>query len=471
MISRKKHLILPFLLLAAGACAGGGGAPSSTMPGGTTLAGGERPRQTENTRTAQRLLDRAEDTEEGTESQALYQQAYDAAELAIAEDETNPLGHRQAALAAVGLEQYLVAGDHFDRAGELWPIYDLEDQAFRENLWITLYNEAAPYLNQADYEGAAEVFEQAHAIYKLRPEVMITLAQIYGQLGQIDLALERISEAEAFLVADAFAEADSAMQADWQGQVAELPMLRANVLAQGNRLDEAVDAYRVLVAADPDNVRAALDLGGLMVETGRTEEAFELFHELMSSGAELGALDYYRMGVGFYNGEDNANAIVAFGRTVELSPYDRDALEMWTRTLAQDSAYAEVVEATDQWLELDPASGVALLLRASALNNLGMEEETSAAAAAMSAQAFDVTDLRLQRYSDGGARLSGSVENRLMEQGETVTLIFTFYGGDGSAVGEVDQTVTLSAPEQKQAFLFEFASEAQVAGYGYRVGG
>ncbi|MCE2454826.1 MAG: hypothetical protein J4G12_03265 [Gemmatimonadetes bacterium] len=466
MIPRYKYPILLSLMLVASACASGGG--GSAVIGGS--AGGERPRQTENTRTAQRLLDQAEDAQDQGAAQDYYQQAFEAAGLAIAEDGRNPLGHRQAALAAVGLRDFEMAGMHFDHAGELWPVYGLEDQGLREQLWIQLYNEAAPLLSSGDYEQAASVFEDAHAIYKQRPEVMVRLAQIYGQISEADRSIELIAEAQAFTVTEDYMNADSTMQAGWDELIADLPVLRAQVLATAGRNEEAVEAYQALIAEDPGNKTVILNLAGLLIEIDNDAEAFRLYDELMASDTELESLDFYRMGVGYYNGDDNAGAIEAFGRTVEMNPFDRDALEMLSRTLATDSLYEQVIPAVERWLELDPESAVALLIRAQSLNALDMVDQLRAAADRMQEQPFDVADLRLTRYSDGGARVAGSVGNRSMNQGDTVTLIFTFYGEDGGVLGEVEEMVQLAAVERRSTFIFEFDSADQVAGYGYRIG-
>ena len=64
------------------------------------LVQGERPRQNEQTRAAERALDDAEATEDEAQARAFYQQALESAEAAIAADPTNPLAHRLAAMAA-----------------------------------------------------------------------------------------------------------------------------------------------------------------------------------------------------------------------------------------------------------------------------------------------------------------------------------------------------------------------------------
>jgi len=490
-MTRLSLFALFATLFVTGACAGGGGgggaSPSTaSLPGGQSIAQGERPRQTAATREAERALQRAEDTDDSAEAQMHFEAALASAMLAIEEDEMNPLGHRQAALAALGLERYAEAGGHFDRATELRPLYGFEDRQLREQVWIDLFNQAIETINAADYATAAEELENAHAVYKMRPEVMFTLTQIYGPIGEHDLALERMAEGEAFMMAPEVADADSATQVDWMSRAEEMPLMRAQILTDAQRFNEASDAYRTLVEADPSNIEAALNLAGILIEMGSgqvgemseleqsaaMDEAFQRYRGLMESGLELEALHYYRMGVGFYNGDDAPAAAAAFGTTVEMSPFDRDAVEMWTRSLADDSSHAEVVAAADHWLTLDPNSETAMLLKAQAQNQLETEDDLQITIEMMEALPFEVRNLRIQRYQDGGGVLTGSAaNNELLEPGSVVTLVFTFYGEDGNPVGEVSQSVTLQDPGAQQLFRVEFTSDQMVAGYGYTVGG
>lgn len=148
-------LVLTLALgLGTAGCASGGAASgdsaaaaSPSVPGGEALAQGERPRQTENTRAAQRHMDAGDDAEDPAEARMHYEQALEAAMAGIAEDGTNPLAHRQAALINLALENYSAAGAHFDHASELRPIYEFEDVGIRERAWIQLYGLAIPAVN------------------------------------------------------------------------------------------------------------------------------------------------------------------------------------------------------------------------------------------------------------------------------------------------------------------------------------
>lgn len=471
-------LVLAMIVLfgATGCASGGGGGGDTTGGmtggGGAALGGGERPRDTEDTRAAERAIEAAEDAaESGDEAgaRAQYQQALTSAEAAIAADPTNPLAHRLAALATMGVEDYVAAGQHFDRAGELYPLYALEDERLREQTWIELYNEAAPLISQGDYEGAAERFRQADAIYAGRPEAMVTLGQIYAQLRRHDEAIEYMDKAIEFVESsEKLAEVDSTTASEWQQSVAELPELRAQVLADAGRFEEAAEAYRALSATDPTNLDYTRGLATVLMQMGNEAEALQVYADLLERPG-LSANDYYGIGVGFYQGSDYVRAAQAFEGAAEARPQDRDALELWARSLQLDSAFAEVPPVARRWAELDPNSQNVYLILAQAANALGDQATTQEAIRNVDALDVNVDQLQLRRDPDGGGTVSGVVINKTLDEGAPVTLRFTFYGEGGSPIGTVTETVQVGATGMSEVFQVDFDSAQQIAGYGYEL--
>ncbi|MFQ5537512.1 MAG: tetratricopeptide repeat protein [Gemmatimonadota bacterium] len=465
-------LIMALALGAAGCASGGtsGGASAApaVVPGAKTLAQGERPRQDNFTRAAQRALDDAEKTEDETQAKALYEQARKAAEEAIAADSTNPLGWRLAAMAALGQEDYEAAGKFFDKAEELRPIYQFEIEPIRERTWIHLYQEAIPLVNSGQYEEAAKIFEKANAIYQARPEVMITLGQIYAQLRQHDKALENLDRAMAIIESDKAAEMDSATVADWKEQAANIPLTRAQILADAGRLEEAAEAFRKLAAEHPDDILIKRNLATILVQLDREDEAFQVYDSLMTMPA-LSEMDYYAIGVGYYQGEAYDKAAKAFGKAAEVSPMDRDAIEMWTRSLQIDSMYAEIPPAAERWIELDPNNQNAYLILAQAVNQEG--DEDRARELVMKIESLDVTmdNLQMQRFPGGGGVVTGSLTNKKLEPGTPIKIDFTFYDTDGNEIGTATHTLTAPEKDMSEVFEVEFSSTQQVGGYKYTV--
>jgi tetratricopeptide (TPR) repeat protein len=463
-------LAMATLFGTTGCASGGGGGGSGVTGGGGAASGSEvaRPRETDSTRAAERALDAGDGASDEAEAQMHYQQALTSAEAAIAEDSTNALAYRLAALAALGTEDYQAAGGYFDRAAELYPLYEFEDAGIRERTWIDLYQQAAPLVEAGDYEAAVQVFENANAIFDDRPEALFTLGQLYAQLRQHDQSIENLDAAMAFMQSDAVTEVDSATAAAWQEQAAEIPMLRAQVLADAGRFEEAAAAYRGLAAEDPTNLDLVRGLATILMQMGDEAAALEVYEDLLTRPG-LTAQDYYAIGVGFYQANDYDQASTAFGRAAEASPRDRDALEMWARSAQLDSAFAVVPDVAERWIELDPNSQNAYLILAQAANQLGDQATTREAVQAVEGLEVAMDQLQLQRYASGGGAVSGSVMNKTLDAGQSVTLTFTFYGTGGSPIGTVTETVTVAAPDMAQVINVEFDSTELVSGYGYEL--
>ena len=210
-----------------GGCASGGapatgfpeartrGGPASTLPGGEVIGQGYSPRNTDNTRMAQQFLENGDREDVAALARPIYEQALAVSMLAIREDIVNPLAYRLAAMANLGVEDYQAAGQNFDRAEELRPLYQFDFESIREEVWIDLYQSATPSVNAGDYERAAAIYENANAMYRGRPEAMIMLSQIQAQLGQYDESVENIDEALAILDSDIVLETDEETVTSW----------------------------------------------------------------------------------------------------------------------------------------------------------------------------------------------------------------------------------------------------------------
>jgi len=448
---------------AAAPAAGGGGAVR-----GQQLAQGQRPRQTDDTKAAQKALGQAELTEGEAEARTLYEQALTSAKAAIAADSTNPLPWLQAGTASIGLAQYYEADAFLTRAEELRPIYTLETEAMRERTWINLYQEASPLVNAGEHEAAAVVFEKANVMYDRRPEIMVTLGQIYAQLRRHDEALKHLDGALAIVTDSArLAEMDSATVAAWMDMGKEIPFTRASVLADAGRFEEAVNSFQALVDQNPGDIAMRRNLAAILIQTGDTTRAFQVYEELMAQPT-LSNLDFYAIGVGYYQGGDYTRAATAFKGAADRAKKDRDALEMWTRSLQIDSAYAQVPAAAEQWLALDPNNQNGMLILAQAVNHEGDEAQATALVHRIEALPVVVNDLQLMRREDG-ARVTGSVLNKTMAPGTQITLGFTFYDAAGNTLGTQAAVITLGQKDMSETFDIMYTSTAKVDGYGYTV--
>ena len=472
------------LTSSAGACAAssGGSSTAAATPGGaggTALAQGERPRENDRTDAAEEHIALAMVSATPDEERPHYEAALAESEAAIAEDPRNPLPWLQAGTALLALGEYVRGDSAFDQAETLRPIYALETEVLRERAWINLYNLALPSINAADYEAAIPYFEDANLVYDLRPEVMITLGQIYSSMSRVDEAIENLTRAQNLIEGPRAMEMDSATVASWQEQGADLPLMMAQAYLQGDRYDEAAAAFNEILAREPDNMEVARSLASVYVETDQPDAARDIYRDLLSAPG-LTPSDLYQIGIGFYQTEDYGEAGEAFKRAATQAPKDREAAEFWARSLQlmfqdQETAgqepdaagLAELERAAEQWIELDPNNQNGYVILAQTVNKAGDQDRARELIAQIEGLAVWVEDLFLTRNPGVGATLSGQVRNKTMEAGQNVTLNLTFFDSGGNAIGTEQATVRLPAVDATQVFDVQVQSTQDIAGYSY----
>jgi tetratricopeptide (TPR) repeat protein len=473
------------LTLSLGACASGGGGGSSApatavTSGGAVLAQGESPRDDDFTEAAEDQL--AEITDEMSDAAArpYYEAAAASAEQAIQADPTNPKAYMLAAQANLGLDDYETAGEMFDEAERLRPIYELETERMREMAWIEKYQEAAPLVNAGEYEQAITLFEQANDIYTGRPEVMLTLGQVYAQTEQYDLAVDNLQAAQAVIESDRIEQMDSATAASWREQGEQLPVMIAQTLVSAEQYDEAAAALEELLEEDPDNVAYLRTLGATLVRMEQPDSAQAVFNRILEIDG-LDSFDYYQVGIGLYQAEEYVQAAAAFEKAADASVNDRDALEMWARSLviayptgddvpeAPAGAIDELQTASERWMELDPNNQNAYLIMAQTVNRLGDEARATELVTRIEEFPVTVENLQLQRSPQGGGVVVGSIKNVSADQGSTVTVEVTFYDPSGGVMGVEEAMVQLAAPEAQAAFRVELDTDQYIGGYGYEL--
>ena len=448
-------------------CASTGGA--ERMSGISGAGAGLSPRNTDDTRAAKDAIEAAEDSTVPSDAAQLYAQAKALAEVAIEADSLNPLAYRLAGVASIGTDEYTQAGVYLDKAIELRPLYEFDLVAVREQAWLDLYQEGTPYVQTGDYENAAQYFEWANDIYQGRPEANVILGQVYAQLRDHDAAIENLNTAIGFAGSETMLQADSATASSWKEQLEPLPLLRAQVFADAGRFEQAIGTYRQLSAADPTDVELKRGLAAILMEMGKEVEATAVYIDML----EMSGLDsetLFSIGVGFYQSSDYGRAADAFGKAATASVNDRDAIEMWARSLQLDSAYSAIPAVAERWTELDPNGQNAWLILAQAANQNGDTKTTQEVISVIESLSFTVSDLQLRRIGNGGAEVRGSLVNKNLEEGDVINLRFIFYAGDGTPIGSVVETMTAEQIDVTQVFNLQFDSAEQVGGYGYTPG-
>jgi tetratricopeptide (TPR) repeat protein len=462
------------LMTGAGCAAGGGGGSSGpetgpSLPGGQMLEEGVRPRDNSQTRAADLALTQAQSTTDEAVIQQRYTQALQAAMEGIAADPENPKSYFQAGQAYVGLNDYVGADSMLTRAEEIHPRYILETEAWREQGWVNAYNDAIAPMNSGDLEGAAEIFEQAAALYGGRPEAHLQLGSVYSQLDEADKAVEAFRSAMEILEGSKETQlADSANAEIWVQHWEIATTGLGQTLSYAGRNQEAADLYGQLLQEDPGNPALLGALANNLSELGLADSVQVIYDQLLSDPT-LGERDFFNAGVGLYQIENYEIAAQAFRRAAEMNPFNRDARLNLAQTLSINESFEELIPAARDLIEVDPRNALGWIFLTRALSETERTEEANEVFNEYQSFGFEIEDLNMRPDPDGGATFSGSVKNTSLEPGTTVTLRFHFGGPQGTEIGTADIQVQAPEVEQYQVFQGEFVSSEVVAGYKYEV--
>jgi len=471
----------------AGALAFTAAASTASPVHAQALEQGQRPRENRQTRSAEKQLEMAGSGVVGPEAtDSLYGEALANANKAIESRDNNPLGYLIAGRALLGLGRFVEASAAFDKAEELRPVYMLVIDPIRGEAWFDQYELAQPLLASLDYAQAAEVLETANLIYKKRPEIMIVLGQIYAseagtttdpavRMEATDKAIQRLREADQVITAR-IADVDSATAVGWLEQQAEIPVTIAQALISAERLDEAAAALKSLVDSNPDRIAYATNLAGIYSQGEKPDSAKLVYGRLLNRD-DLAPKDLYLIGSGLYQANEYEMATGAFKRGADMSPKDRDAVEMWTRSAQLGMTTGDgdptpeqlqaVISAAEQWVSLDPNGRIGVLILAQNVNKAGDEARTVELVQQIEELNVGMIDMLLERRPGGGATLIGDIENLKVDPGTLVTIEFTFYDRAGNALGTQTVQVSTGLKDARTPFQVAFSSDQQVDGYTY----
>jgi tetratricopeptide (TPR) repeat protein len=254
----------------------------------------------------------------------------------------------------------------------------------------------------------------------------------------------------------------------------------AQTLVQAEQYDEAAVALEGLLAEDPENVAYLRTLGSTLIQMDQPDSAQAVFNRILEIDG-LPSGDYYQVGIGLYQAEDYVQAAGAFEKAVDASVNDRDALEMWSRSLiaaypsGEDApeppagALEELVSVSERWMELDPNNRNAYLILAQTANRLGDEDRASELVGQIENFPVSMDNLQLQRSPRGGGLVVGALRNITGTQGATATVEVTFYDASGGVLAVEEAMVQLPAADATADFRVDLDTDAYIGGYSYEV--
>jgi len=117
-------------------------------------------------------------------------------------------------------------------------------------------------------------------------------------------------------------------------------LLLARAYTKLGEVNKAIEAYRRVVKLDPDNIRAAMAMGGLMVASsgGRVPpEAMEIFQKIAETGSAPPMVQFY-LGMGHMQNGDTVAAYDAWSDLAEATPPGAPWIPMLRKNLTKLAA-------------------------------------------------------------------------------------------------------------------------------------
>jgi tetratricopeptide (TPR) repeat protein len=488
---RSGGIILALTTAFLVACAGGGAAPGAAAPGG------ERPRDDTHTRAAGVQLAQAT-LRGGDQALEHFQEAHASALAAIERDPNNPKAYLLAGQAAVGLGDFVQADTMFDRAQALYPRYEGEIDAEREEAWIAAYNRGAEALNAGNVQSALEYFQGADRLYQGRAEARMALGMLHSSRQDTQQAMEAYRGALEILEGPPPADLPEEEAASWARDRQNATFGLAELLAQTGRYGEAADLLGEFLddpTADLGDIRTQVMTARAtyVAQAGRTEEAERLYEELLRQPG-LGADDYFQIGIGFFNASDYHQSAAMFARSAEMNPHSRDAhlnvvqslysaamdLEQEPATPQRDEQlremYTRLIDSAERVREFDPLNRnlLSFVLRAyrgqadlaPAAQAERLRQQTQQVFRQYESMEYEVSDLSLAIAGENRdrAEVEGSLTNVSGAQGQQVGLRFTVLDRNGQPLGS--GTTQIAVPAQESSVRFSLTVPVRQGEFG-----
>lgn len=222
-----------------------------------------------------------------------------------------------------------------------------------------------------DYANAVERYEEALRRQPQASSLHYRLAMAYRQLGQVDKARLHLGKQGdgAVNYPDPLLEELVRMKTGrWQQRE------QANLLLESGQHEEAVRLFRQMVAQDPTDALALVDLGTALAQMGRVEEAVQQFEAALPHTASKSRI-HLNLSMGLIQMGREEQALEHCRKSVETDPNFTEAHFQLANLLMRRGLVDEAVPHYGRVVELDPGNAFAHFMGAMALVRTGRWRE------------------------------------------------------------------------------------------------
>lgn len=403
--------------------------------------------------TAIEALDQIDETSTPEGVMAAYQEAYDALESEL--DDDNAVVLLLAAQAQIGLGNFMDARQLLDRYDEVapGPACKQHSDAQRQSGWVQLYNRGVQAYGEGDHEAALEAFTMANDFH---PDLrsFSNTALLYAEMGQTEQAIATYREA---------------LEADIENpdpeQLRDVIRGLGDLLVQEGRGGEALEAYASYLEQYPDDVVIQIRYAGALADGDDTEAAEAIYADIMDR-TNLGAQQWVEVGVGLYNARSYAEAAEAFANARQTNPYNKEAMENLVNASVLANQPGPVIALADTLVDWYPYDESNYQLLASALARSDQQERAMEIVNAAETTDLIFHSVQMAPTSTGDYVIRGSLESR--GEGGPVTIPFELLDQQGQVVGTETLSTTAPPSGERESFRIEVSSDVPLAGFRYK---
>ena len=397
--------------------------------------------------------------------QELPAQALDLLEQGMEADPGNPIHFFLAGSAEAMLGRWSRADQLFREAERLYPAYELDIEPRRESAWAEAFNAGLDALDQGDLDGTEEAWRGAVVVFSLRPEAHQSLASLLASEGRYVEAAEALRDAlEGLSGLPATRVLTEEEVAERNAEKVALEDTLGEYLLMGDQFAEAEPLLRRRVERDPGNVQARGDLAAVLMDLGRSDEAREVYAELLADPNVQGAV-LFSLGIASFRAGRFDQASEIFAEVVERQPYSRDAWFNYTNALFASEDWEEITRRGDRLLDTDPLSETVAIIRARAHLELGEEEAARQYLEQIITAPLFLEGLQLSAQATE-TLVQGRVVGNLEEGGRELRVRFHFIE-EGVELGS--QILDLRAPPEGESTPFQVRWPGRATAYRYEV--
>jgi tetratricopeptide (TPR) repeat protein len=371
-----------------------------------------------------------------------------------------------------------------------------EDERVR-NAWETAQRQAleavVPAASQrarlGDWQGAAdacrEFLERSPSSVPARYQLALALSQL-GQYQeaemQLRLALENLPDNPSLLTALGMtlvrqkkaSEAVPVFQQveRWSPRSAIARLNTAVALADAAQLDAAAEKLREAIAADPKLFEAHRQLGRVLIQVRRLDEAREANLQALALKSD-DVVTLRQLGLVERLSGNHEEAVLWYGRAVAAGATDADTLFRYGKELFEVGKREEAVTQLKNAIERDPANRQALYLLMRALAKQDPEQARQIEARMRAARQAEMAMTRARMLSNAGIQAAqrrewvqalGQLREAVAVCGDcpdraamhrNLGLVLVQAGESGEAKRELEQALRLDPNDRDAALALE----------------